>query len=77
MNETALILRMVVDCMAGRREAMWELYEEYVKIRYLHVPVREILAWKEMTRCGRYNAVSGLFTVAESGVSRGTDNRRV
>lgn len=46
MNEEALILRMVVDCMAGQKERMWAVYDEYVKSRYLHVPVWEILAWK-------------------------------
>lgn len=68
MNEEALVLRMVVDCMVGRREAMWALYEEYVRMKRLHVPVWEILQWKGRAGHGRYNAVPGVFTMVESGV---------
>lgn len=71
MNDEAikLVWRMVLNYMAGRREAMWRLYEEYVKSRYLYVSVGEILAWKGRAGDGRYNAVPGLFAVVESGVS--------
>lgn len=53
MNDEALVLRMVVDCIAGRREAMWALYEEYVRMKRLHVPVWEILAWKGRAGYGK------------------------
>lgn len=67
MNEEALILRMEVNCIAGRREAMWALYEEYVRMKRLHVPVWEILAWKGRAGDGRYNAVPGVSSMVESG----------
>lgn len=69
MNEEALVLRMVVDCMAGKKEAMWRLYEEYVKSRYLHVPIGEILAWKGRAGHGRLNSMPMLSNVVEHGVS--------
>lgn len=69
MNEEALVLRMIVDCMVGRREAMWALYEEYVRMKRLHVPVAEIIEWKGRTRHGRNSTVPSLLTMVESGVS--------
>lgn len=69
MNEEALVLRMVVNCMVGRREAMWALYEEYVKSRYLHVPIGEILAWKGRAGHGRNSTVPNMFAVVESGTA--------
>ena len=48
MNETCiyLVARMVINTMAGRRTQVRELYEQYTKERYLHVPVSEILRSK-------------------------------
>ncbi len=51
MNDKALKLtwRMVLATIAGRRERTWELYEKYVRERYLYVTVREIIEAKERT----------------------------
>jgi hypothetical protein len=48
VNETCiyLVARMVINTMAGRRTQVRELYEQYTKERYLHVPVEEILRAK-------------------------------
>lgn len=69
MNEEALVLRMVVDCMAGRKEAMWRLYEEYVRMKRLHVPVWEILAWKGRAGYGGIDTLSLVQRVVKSGVA--------
>ncbi len=44
MTTTALIYRMVIACMAG--QPVDKLYEQYVKERYLHVSIAEILQAK-------------------------------
>ena len=45
MTTTALVYRMVIACMAG--QPVDKLYEQYVKERYLHVTIKEILEWKK------------------------------
>lgn len=67
MNEDILILRMVVNYMAGREEALWAVYEEYVKSRHLYVTIQEILAWKRGGINGRNNTMSGLSAIVEFG----------
>ncbi len=49
MNETCikLVARMVLSTMTGKRDCTWDLYEKYVRERYLYVPVREIIEAKE------------------------------
>jgi len=49
MNEACitLVARMVVDIMAGDRQRVIDLYEQYRKERYLHVSVGEILKAKK------------------------------
>ncbi len=49
MTDKALKLtwRMILNTMTGRREAVWGLYERYIKETRLHVPIREILEAKE------------------------------
>jgi hypothetical protein len=42
----ALVARMVVNIMAGERERVLELYEEYNRERYLFVTIGEILRQK-------------------------------
>lgn len=52
MNEEAikLVLRMVVNAMAGKREQNKALYEVYLRKRYLYVTIQEIIdAKKERT----------------------------
>ncbi len=44
MTATALIYRMVIACLAGRPTN--GLYQEYVRERYLHVTIAEILQAK-------------------------------
>ena len=48
MNETCvkLVARMLLNMMAGRENQVRVLYEEYLRERYLHVPVEEILRAK-------------------------------
>jgi len=43
----ALVARMVVNMMAGERERVLELYEEYNRERYLFVTIGEILRAKK------------------------------
>lgn len=47
-STTALIYRMVIAAMAG--QPIEELYEEYVRARYLHVTIAEILESKKKNR---------------------------
>ena len=42
----ALVARMVVNIMAGKREQVWNLYEEFCRERYLYVTIWEILEAK-------------------------------
>lgn len=46
MTTTALIYRMVIACLAGRGAAVDKLYERYLRERYLHVSIGEILEAK-------------------------------
>ena len=41
-----LVFRMLLNMMIGKRELTWDLYEEYLRKRYLHVTVQEILEAK-------------------------------
>ena len=41
-----LVFRMLLNMMIGKRELTWDLYEEYLRERYLHVTVQEILEAK-------------------------------
>ncbi len=41
-----LVARMVIAVMAGQRETVQELYEQYLRERHLYVSVREILESK-------------------------------
>jgi len=49
VNDTCikLVFRMLLNMMIGKRERTWDLYEEYLRERYLHVTVQEILEAKE------------------------------
>ena len=49
MNETCIMIvaRMIVNMMAGERERVLELYEEYNRERYLFVTIGEILRAKK------------------------------
>ncbi len=49
MNEEAikLVLRMVVNAMAGKREQNKVLYESYLRKRCLYVTVQEIIETKK------------------------------
>lgn len=49
MNDACmkLVIRMILNTMIGKRERTWELYKEYLRERYLHVTVQEILEAKE------------------------------
>ena len=49
MNETCIMIvaRMIVNTMAGERERILELYEEYNRERYLFVTIGEILRAKK------------------------------
>lgn len=49
MNETCvkLVTRMILNTMVGKHETVWDLYEQYLKERYLHVTVWEIIEAKE------------------------------
>lgn len=51
MNDACikLIAQMIIATMAGEKEKTWQLYEKYIRERYLHVSVREILEAKETT----------------------------
>jgi len=42
----ALVMRMVINTIAGKTEKNKELYEEYLRKRHLYVPVWEILEAK-------------------------------
>ena len=48
MNETCIMIvaRMIVNMMAGEREQVWNLYEEFCRERYLYVTIWEILEAK-------------------------------
>ncbi|WP_422447832.1 hypothetical protein [Thermoanaerobacterium sp. DL9XJH110] len=52
MNETCikLVACMIVNTMAGRQKQTWDLYKQYVKERYLHVTIQEILDAKNRER---------------------------
>jgi len=41
-----LIARMVVAAMAGRYKVVQELYEQYLRERYLYASIKEILEAK-------------------------------
>jgi len=41
-----LVARMVVAAMAGRYKVVQELYEQYLRERYLYVSIKEILEAK-------------------------------
>lgn len=43
-----LVARMVIAVMAGQRETVQELYEQYLRERYLYVSIKEILEAKRM-----------------------------
>ncbi|MCM8901309.1 hypothetical protein KVG29_08760 [Caldicoprobacter algeriensis] len=49
MNEQIykLITRMVVAVMAGRHKVVQELYEQYLRERYLYVSLKELLESKK------------------------------
>ncbi len=42
-----LIARMVVAAMAGQHKAVQELYEQYLRERYLYVSIKEMLEAKQ------------------------------
>lgn len=42
-----LVARMILNTMTGKQKQTWEIYEKYLRERYLYVPVREILEVKE------------------------------
>jgi len=46
---TRLIYRMVIVAVAGRGERLRELYGDYLKMRHLHVSIREIIGAKKRT----------------------------
>ena len=41
-----LVFRMLLNMMIGKRERTWDLYEEYLREKYLYVTVQEILEVK-------------------------------
>jgi len=41
-----LVVRMVIAVMAGQRETVQELYEQYLREQYLYVSIKEILEAK-------------------------------
>jgi len=42
-----LVARMVVAAMAGQRRTVQELYEQYLRERYLYVSIQEITESKQ------------------------------
>ena len=42
-----LVARMVVATMAGQRRTVQELYEQYLRQRYLYVSIKELLEAKK------------------------------
>lgn len=51
MNDTCikLVFRMLLNTMIGKHEFTWDLYEEYLRERYLYVTIQEHLEAKERT----------------------------
>ena len=49
MNDTCmkLVARMILSTMTGKHKQTRDLYEKYLRERYLYVPIREILEAKE------------------------------
>jgi len=49
VNDTCikLVFRMLLNMMISKRELTWDLYEKYLREKYLYVSIAEIIEAKE------------------------------